>query len=217
MPVSGDTRPDEKGGQSIGWLPPNQCFFGGESEAHFHSKLFLFVDFGALANNFLSACGAKSQPSVEEVVQILLADPRKFYELADGRDKYARDCLAVLAELMLNSSSFLAELRNLAVNARSISSVTMMKLRKAPVLLGMQRKPQSRASSDSHEKRSVTQDHTEDDDDDAWEIQYDLKRPDQIVIADDNNIYQVFGDSIFTAPQEDILEGVSYNRARLLF
>jgi hypothetical protein len=32
---------------------------------------------------------------VEEVVQILLADPRKFYELADGRDKYACDCLAV--------------------------------------------------------------------------------------------------------------------------
>jgi hypothetical protein len=116
---------------------------------------------------------------------------------------------------MLNSSSFLAELRNLAVNARSISSATMMKLRKAPVLLGLQRKLQSRASFDSHEKRSLTQDHTDDDDDDAWEIQYDLKRPDQIVIADDNNMYQVFGDSIFTAPQEDILEGASYKSSEI--
>ena len=94
VPVSGDAGPDAKGGRSVRWLPPNQCFFGNESEAHFHSKLFLFVDFGALANNFLSACGAKSQPSVEEVVQILLADPRKFYELADGRDKYACRCFA---------------------------------------------------------------------------------------------------------------------------
>jgi len=107
-------------------------------------------------------------------------------------------------QLIFDSYSFLAELRNIAVNARSISSATMMKLRKAPVLLGAQRILHSRASSNSHEKH-----HPEDDDDDAWEIQYDLKRPDQIVIADDNNMYQVFGDSIFTAPQEDILEGAS--------
>jgi hypothetical protein len=169
------------------------------------------VDFGTLANNFLSACGSKSQPSVGEVIQILLADPRKFYELAGGRDKYAYDCLAGPAELMFDSYSFLVELRNIAVNARSISSSTKMKLRKAPVLLGLQRTLHSRASLDLHEKRSLTDSIEEvDDDDDAWEIQYDLKRPDQIVIADDNNMYQVFGDSIFTAPQEDILEGASH-------
>jgi hypothetical protein len=103
--------------------------------------------------------------------------------------------------------SFLAELRNIAVNARSISSATMLRLRKAPVLLGLQRKLQSRATSD--DKHSLAED---DDDDDAWEVQYDLRRPDQIVIADDNNVYQIFGDSIFTAPQEDILEGESRRR-----
>ena len=114
-----------------------------------------------------------------------------------------------LLVLTPDSCSFLAELRNIAVNARSISSATMTRLRKAPVLLGLQRKLQSRATLD--EKRSLAGDD-DDDDDDAWEVQYDLRRPDQIVIADDNNVYQIFGDSIFTAPQEDILEGGSRRR-----
>jgi Protein of unknown function (DUF3684) len=71
----------------VRWLPPRQCFFGDEPQARFHSKLFEFVDFGTAANSFLSACGTKREPSVEEIAQILLEDPRKFYELANGRDK----------------------------------------------------------------------------------------------------------------------------------
>lgn len=44
-------------------------------------------------------------------------------------------------------------------------------------------------------------------DEDEWDLQYDLLRGDQVVIVDDTNAYQFFGDSIFTAPQEDLLEG----------
>jgi hypothetical protein len=69
------------------WLPPNQCYFAGDSRAQFHSKLFSFIDFGSRANTFLSACGTKNEPSVEEVTRILLDNPNQFYELADGRDK----------------------------------------------------------------------------------------------------------------------------------
>lgn len=43
-------------------------------------------------------------------------------------------------------------------------------------------------------------------DEDDWDLQYDLRRADQIIIADDTNGYQLFGDQIFTAPQEDLLE-----------
>jgi Protein of unknown function (DUF3684) len=46
-------------------------------------------------------------------------------------------------------------------------------------------------------------------DEDDWDMLYDLKKAEEIIIADDTNAYQVFGDSIFTAPQEDILEGQS--------
>lgn len=45
-------------------------------------------------------------------------------------------------------------------------------------------------------------------DEDEWEFQYDLKRPDEIVIVDDTNAYQFFGDSVFSAPQEDLLESM---------
>jgi hypothetical protein len=57
-------------------------------------------------------------------------------------------------------------------------------MKKAPILLGSLR----RGAGDL--------------DDEEKDLQYDLKRPDQIVIADDNNALQNFGDSLFTAPQE---------------
>lgn len=78
---------NEKAGSSTQLLPPNRCYFKGQSNAQVHSKLFTFVDFGP-GNIFLSACGTKHEPSVEEIAKILLDDPRRFYQLADGRDKY---------------------------------------------------------------------------------------------------------------------------------
>jgi hypothetical protein len=66
------------------WMLPTQCYFGRQSKEKFHSKLFIFVDFGQAGNAFLIACGARQEPSVEELAKILLDDPRRFYELAQG-------------------------------------------------------------------------------------------------------------------------------------
>ena len=66
---------------------PIQCYFSGTRSSELHSKLFAFVDFGARANAFLVACGTKQEPSVEEIAQILLADPQRIYQLANGREK----------------------------------------------------------------------------------------------------------------------------------
>ena len=67
-------------------LQPIQCYSGtGGSELH--SKLFAFVDFGARANVFLGACGTKQEPSVEDIAQILVAEPQRIYKLANGREK----------------------------------------------------------------------------------------------------------------------------------
>jgi hypothetical protein len=71
-------------------------------------------------------------------------------------------------------------------------------MRKSPVLLCSQRKSRSLSKAEYYT--------SDGDDEDDWVLQYDLKRPDQIVIVDDTNGYQLFGDSIFTAPQEDLLE-----------
>ena len=78
--------PSEQGSgtYSFRWLPPTQCYFGGDAKDKFHSKLFVFINFGTRANAFLSACGTKHEPSVEEVVLTLLDDPHKFYSLTEG-------------------------------------------------------------------------------------------------------------------------------------
>lgn len=92
----------EKGavGPTMRWSPPSQCYLGSDSQETFHSKLFTFVNFGASANAFLTACGTRSQPSVEEVAKILLSNPRNFYELAGGPTKL------VLAVPQLRVSSY---------------------------------------------------------------------------------------------------------------
>lgn len=79
------------GSQPIRWLAPCQCYLGDPAKGEFHSKLFIFVDFGPIANRFLTACGSKNEPSVEEVAGILIADPNKFYDMAGGYEKYACD------------------------------------------------------------------------------------------------------------------------------
>ncbi|OCH90810.1 hypothetical protein OBBRIDRAFT_834709 [Obba rivulosa] len=163
-------------------LPPSQCYFSGDSRATFHSKLFVFVDFGQQGNQFLSACGTKHEPSVEEVARILLENPRKFYEIAEGRDNY------------------LTELRNIAVNARLISSSTMKRMKQAPILLGSRRVKKS----GNQEKKGHD---TADIEDDEVDAQYDLLTPDKVVIVDDPNALQLFGEVVYTAPQEDLLEG----------
>ena len=65
---------------------PKRCFLG-KPRSGLHSKLFAFVNFGLYGNLFLECCGTKQDPSIEDVARILLADPRRAYELADGREK----------------------------------------------------------------------------------------------------------------------------------
>lgn len=74
-------------------------------------------------------------------------------------------------------------------------------MKKSAILLGSQRKRHQAPAKTKHS------DNLDDLDEDDWDLQYDLRRADQIVIADDTNGYQLFGDQIFCAPQEDLLEG----------
>jgi hypothetical protein len=43
---------------------------------------------------------------------------------------------------------------------------------------------------------------------DDWDFQDEFLQPKEVVIVDDINAYRFFGDRIFCAPQEDILEGM---------
>ncbi|TBU28918.1 hypothetical protein BD311DRAFT_721461 [Dichomitus squalens] len=169
---------------AIRHLPPVQCYFKGDSNAQFHSKLFTFVDFGTTANTFLNACGVKHEPSVEEIAKILLDNPRQFYELAEGREHY------------------LTELRNIAVNRRLVSSGTMTRMKRSAVLLGSRRVRKNKPVASKKQLDDSPGELEEED----WDYQFDLLTPDKVVIADETNAYQLFGDTIFSAPQEDLLE-----------
>ncbi|KAF8125469.1 hypothetical protein EV363DRAFT_1402460 [Boletus edulis] len=109
---------------STGWqqMAPAQCYLNEGTRDDFHTKLFVFVDFGSTANRFLRACGSKSEPSVKDVAESLIEDPKRFYELAGGHE------------------DFLAELRDLASQNRRIPNITLSKMMSRPILLGIRRK-----------------------------------------------------------------------------
>ncbi|KAH9177932.1 hypothetical protein EDB89DRAFT_2111997 [Lactarius sanguifluus] len=159
-------------------LSPAQCYFARIGVAELHAKLFSFVDFGSRAKIFLAACGIKDEPSVEEIAQILLADPWQFYKLANGYENY------------------LVELRNFAVHKQLLAKETVDRMKQSNVLFGSRRVKRSGARSFNE------------DDEDYWVLQddSDLLQPNEVAVADDTNAYQLFGDRVFCAPQEDNLE-----------
>ncbi|KAH9061941.1 hypothetical protein EDB87DRAFT_1716602 [Lactarius vividus] len=159
-------------------LPPKRCYFAGIGVTKLHARHFSFVDFGSRANRFLEACGVKYKPHVEEVAQILLADPRKIYELANDREHY------------------LIELRNLAENKWGLAQKTIDRMKESNLLLGSRRVRGSGGGSSNEA------------DEDHWVLQDELLRPNEVAIADDTDAYQLFGGHVFCAPQEDNLEAL---------
>jgi hypothetical protein len=114
----------------------------------------------------------------------------------DGKSEMIPLDVALLLTLWC---SFLVELRNIAINRRLIQGSTINKMKQSPVLLALRRVKKVHSSQQAESL------DTEDDD---WDMKYDLLIPGKIVIADDTNAFQLFGDSVFSAPQEDLLEGV---------
>ena len=167
------------------WLTPTQCYLGGGQD-DFHSKLFVFVNFGSTANRFLNACGSRNEPSVKEVAESLIDNPERFYSLSGGHEKWVSNvlCTRSTGEIDLQGNSFLTELRSLAVNKHRIPNITLSKMKLKSVLLGTKAKGQQ-----------------------GWDYVHELRKPREIVIADDINAYQLFRDAVFVAPQEELLEG----------
>ncbi|KAI6119159.1 hypothetical protein EDD16DRAFT_1791904 [Pisolithus croceorrhizus] len=103
-------------------LPPTKCYLDRDTKPPLYAKLFVSVNFGTKANLFLGACGLKNEVSVEDVAEVLIENPERFFELAGGYD------------------GFLVELRKLAYQNQAISNPTMRKMSNKPALLGVRRK-----------------------------------------------------------------------------
>ena len=95
--------------------------------------------------------------------------------------------------------SYLGELCRIAITSKLLSSDALERLKEKKVLVGSRRI-----------RREKSDKATDLSDDEAWNLEYDLLTPDQVVIADDMITFQQFGEDLFCAPQEDILEG-KYN------
>ena len=93
--------------------------------------------------------------------------------------------------------SYLAELRNIAINLQSLSHDTLEKLKRAPILAASKR-------IQEHEPDRATG-HVGSNKGDLME--YDLCASNQVAVVDDMIAYQQFGGVVFCAPQETILEG----------
>ncbi|KAI6004333.1 hypothetical protein EDC04DRAFT_2908168 [Pisolithus marmoratus] len=103
-------------------LPPAKCYLDQGTIPPLYRKLFVFVNLGAKANRFLSACSLKSTVSLEDVAKALIENPANFFELAGGYE------------------GFLDELRKLAYRSQDISNDTLDKMCHTRSLLGMCRK-----------------------------------------------------------------------------
>ncbi|PFH51991.1 hypothetical protein AMATHDRAFT_57645 [Amanita thiersii Skay4041] len=171
----------EGDGFPTSWLSPIQCYFNSQGQEKYLIQLFKFVDFGPAANSFLAACGAKREPTIEDIVQILLQDPYRFFAVVDG---YV---------------NFLAEMRRIALNYHQLSSEVVTQMKRIPCLLGFQRRHNDKLKP------------TEEDEEASWEAVYEFKIPEEIVIADDTQSLRAFSNVLFTAPQEDVLEAFYLN------
>ena len=107
------------------------------------------------------------------------------------------DVFIVEGCLSLSTSSFLVELRNIAVNRRLVPQHLFALMKRNPILLASRR----------IKRKDAKRQQADPDEEEDWDLEYDLLRPDNIVIADDTNAYQLFGDAVFAAPQDDLLEG----------
>ena len=87
------------------------------------------------------------------------------------------------------------ELRKIALNFQVLSSTTIVKLKKAAILIG---------------SRCVQRQESEDplgDEEEGWYLEHDILTPNGVAIVDDMITFQHFGEVVFCAPQEDTLEG----------
>lgn len=76
------------GAKGLTWKQPNECYFRQSKAASAYSTMFSFVDFGPGANSFLVACGTRQEPTPDEIAQMLLMDPQKFYDAVGGSVKF---------------------------------------------------------------------------------------------------------------------------------
>ncbi|KAG5518644.1 hypothetical protein PMAC_002613 [Pneumocystis sp. 'macacae'] len=162
--------------KKIKYSSPDSCFIEGDDSA-FYEQIFDFVDFGHKANVFLKACGTMSQPTFPQLSELLLKDPKHIFDMVKTPQKYQD----ILRKLVI-SSYFHKKTKDIFRDMMGKPFLLASKKRKnksvgGKLLLG-----------------------------DQESLEYCLSDASSIFIIDDVVSYNLFGEFILAAPQEDILE-----------
>ncbi|CAO3598362.1 unnamed protein product [Absidia cylindrospora] len=175
---------------------PTECYFESD-DTNFHKELFLFVNFGSLANSFLRSCGVKDEPTILELANMLVKDPQRFWNLCGGGERY----LTVLRQI--------AGQYHQIKNHRKL----IQTMKSQPCLVGIKRSTVGEGALSGGEGTLQQQekghstngiDSTTDDSKDEDFVQYRLAKASDIFIIDDTMGQHIF--SPLSAPMEPMLE-----------
>ncbi|POV96419.1 hypothetical protein PSHT_15145 [Puccinia striiformis] len=176
------------GKKEVPHVAPGGCFFQSTDSANQgpFKSLFTYIDFGPSARPFLLACGVKNEPTVQEIAQMLIADPAKFYALAGSAEEY------------------LQVLRNIAANVHLLGHSLRRAMQRSAFILGSRRVASLSPSSTTKTKQTF-----EDEDEEIEAGQpfvHVLALPGDVVIIDDSHSYSQFTTVIIACPQEEVFE-----------
>lgn len=194
VPIESVRAEASDGPAALQLVAPQLCYFGGNETAKAFRSVFFYVsDMGSQANSFLRLVGVSDEPTIEEIASRLVSEPARFYNLCGS------------------SEAYLSLLRQIATNWTRIRRPLRDTMRQSPFLLASKRLKDGNSSSATavqQTQKSILDDDDNDDSDseDAGMLVHSLKRPGEIVIADDANAGMIFGSSLFFAPHEDLLE-----------
>ncbi|GAA6015207.1 hypothetical protein JCM11491_000504 [Sporobolomyces phaffii] len=178
--------PIRRPGGKIELVSPLNLFFSSDSTlpAGLRNLFVTVPDFGPQARPFLVACGVKESPSTSEVANMLIGDPKKFYDLCGSAERY------------------LSILRLLAVNYSSLPSTLRSRMKMSSFFLGTKRI----STSTSLAAKTLIDAESDDEEENETTLLYQLARASDLVINDEPAAFRVFQAEVLACPQEDALE-----------
>lgn len=172
-----DSRTRTKEADTITLMRPTECYFvSKDPQNDFHKELFVFIDFGDVANTFLRCCGVKNEPTTLELAQMMVRNPELYWKLSGGGEKY----INVLRQI---ANQFYQIKRNRPL---------IDKMRTANILVGYQ---QLELDVDKAIDKAVDKSAT---------FEYCLVNASEVYINDDATGYHLF--SPICAPMDPVLE-----------
>ena len=165
-------------------LSPSMCFLGRGGK---YADILEYVDFGDAANAFLLRCGSKPEPTSLELAKLVTNEPARVLNTLNSTKRY----LALLTSIAGDWSTIKKE------------KTLVRQMRESTFLLASIDR-----QNELSEKKILSLDPEDDDDEQQMFKSWQLARADKIVVVDDPTDYNFFKSDVLAAPQEEELENM---------